>query len=405
MSNRESLMIKDNSSSVPTRQTNPTTLILLVLPLIILGGLVFFFLRTGGGLNLGSPVPVETLSVERTVLKPGIFEITIRNTSLEEITIAQVIVNDAFWNFEVTPSHTIPRLGRALVRIDYPWSNYEAYAVRLFTANAIPFDIEIPVAFNTPRPNAQTFLAFGLIGIYVGVIPVYLGLLWYPALRSLSRRWMVFILAVTAGLLVFLGLDTLAEAIEQAAAVPGPFQGIGLIGIGTLGTFLLLETISQFEKKRGRSEASQRMSVAFLIAVGIGLHNLGEGLAIGAAYSVGEIALGGFLVVGFIIQNITEGVAIIAPVLRDHPRIKQLALLGLIGGAPAILGAWIGGLSPSPTLAVLFLAIGTGAVFAVVLEISRLIVKDTSREPMPAVVFSGVLAGMLVLWVTGLMIK
>lgn len=398
-------MIDEKSPGLPARQANPTTLVLLLLPLLVLGGLIVLFLRTGGGLNLSSPVPVEALSVERVVLEPGIIEISVRNTSLEEITIAQVIVNEAFWLFEATPSQTIPRLGRAVIRLEYPWSYSEAYIVRMFTSNAIAFEVEIPVAFNTPRPNTQTFLAFGLIGLYVGVIPVYLGLLWYPALRSLSRRWMVFVLAVTAGLLVFLGLDTLAEAIEQAAAVPGPFQGIGLVGIGTLGTFLLLEAISQYEKKQGRSEASQRMSVAFLIAVGIGLHNLGEGLAIGAAYNVGEIALGAFLVVGFIIQNITEGVAIIAPVLRDRPRLGQLALLGLIGGAPAMLGAWIGGLSPSPTLAVLFLSVGTGAVLAVVLEIARLIRKDTTREPMPAVVFSGVMAGMLVLWATGLMIK
>jgi zinc transporter, ZIP family len=142
-----------------------------------------------------------------------------------------------------------------------------------------------------------------------------------------------------------------------------------------------------------------------MIAVGIGLHNLGEGLAIGAAYNVGEIALGAFLVVGFIIQNITEGLGIIAPVLRDRPGLSQLALMGLVGGGPAIVGAWIGGFSPSPTLAVLFLAIGTGAVFEVVYEIAKLIQKDTTREPMPLTVFSGIVAGMMLLWVTGLLIK
>jgi zinc transporter ZupT len=126
---------------------------------------------------------------------------------------------------------------------------------------------------------------------------------------------------------------------------------------------------------------------------------------IGAAYNVGEIALGTFLVVGFIIQNITEGLGIIAPVLRDRPSIQSLALMGLIGGGPAILGAWVGGLSPSATLAVLFLAIGAGAIFEVVYEIAKLIQKDTARQAMPVTVFSGVLAGMLLLWVTGLMIK
>jgi zinc transporter ZupT len=142
-----------------------------------------------------------------------------------------------------------------------------------------------------------------------------------------------------------------------------------------------------------------------MIATGIGLHNLGEGLAIGAAFNVGEIALGAFLVVGFIIQNITEGLGIIAPVLRDKPGLRNLALMGLVGGAPAILGAWIGGFSPSPTLAVLFLGIGAGAVFEVVYEIAKLIQKDTTKQAMPLTVFSGILSGMLLLWVTGLLIK
>jgi zinc transporter ZupT len=216
---------------------------------------------------------------------------------------------------------------------------------------------------------------------------------------------MTFLLAVTAGLLVFLGLDTLVEAIEQAGTVPGSFQGIGLIGIGTLGTFFLLDAISRRQIAVGRSEASQRLMLAYMIAVGIGLHNLGEGLAIGASFNVGEIALGAFLVVGFIIQNITEGLGIIAPVLRDRPGLRNLAMMGLVGGVPAILGAWIGGFSPSPILAVLFLAIGTGAVFEVVYEIAKLIRKDTTRQAMPLTVFSGIISGMLMLWVTGLLIK
>jgi zinc transporter ZupT len=394
--------------SIPTtneRRLNPTLLILLILPLVILGGVIWLFLTTGGGLDLTAPAPVEALTVERTVLKRGSIEVSVRNAGPEDLTISQVIVNNAVWPFTASPSPTIPRLRTATVRLDYPWSYGEAYAIRLFSTNAIAFDTEIPVAFETPEPDNRTFLSFTLIGLYVGVIPVYLGLVWFPALRQLGRKWMVFLLAVTAGLLVFLGLDTLAEALEQAGAVAGSFQGLGLIGIGAVGTFFLLDAISRRQAATGRSEASQRMSLAYMIAVGIGLHNLGEGLAIGAAFNVGEIALGAFLVVGFIIQNITEGLGIIAPVLRDRPSVAQLALMGLVGGAPAIVGAWIGGFSPSPVLAVLFLAIGTGAVFEVVYEIAKLIQKDTAREAMPLTVFSGIMAGMLMLWVTGLLIK
>jgi zinc transporter ZupT len=381
------------------------TLILLLLPIVLLVGVIFLFLNTGGGLDLRSAAPVEDLTIERYELSPNRIDIYVRNSGPEALTISSIIINDAVWPFKVTPDKTIPRLGRATVQVDYPWSYAEAYGIRLFTSNAIAFDLEIPVAFNTPEPSTGTLWSFALIGLYVGVIPVFLGIFWFPALRQLGRRWMVFLMALTAGLLIFLGLDTLVEALENAAKAPGPFQGIGLIGIGAVATFLLLDALSRKQVNAGGDESSQRLSLAYMIALGIGIHNLGEGLAIGAAYNVGEIALGAFLVVGFIIQNITEGLGIIAPVLRDRPGILPLIWMGLIGGTPAILGAWIGGFAPSPTLAVLFLAIGTGAIFEVVYEVAKLIQKDVQKESMPMTVFSGVLAGMLLLWVTGLLIK
>jgi len=388
----------------PSRFTFRTLLLLLV-PIVLLAGVIALFLTTGGGLDLRSAAPVEDLSIERYILKRNLIELHVRNTGPEELTIAQLAINEAIMPFTVTPDTSIPRLGRAVIHINYPWSDGEAYGITVFTTNAIAFGVDIPVAFVTPQPTGGTFWGFTLIGLYVGVIPIFLGIFWFPALRTLGRRTMTFLMAATAGLLIFLGIDTIAEALEFAAEVPGPFQGIGLVGIGAVATFLLLDAISKQQTSIAGSESDRRLAIAFMIAVGIGFHNLGEGLAIGAAYSVGEIALGTFLVVGFIIQNITEGLGIIAPVLRDRPSLGRLAIMGLIGGGPAIIGAWIGGYSPSPILAVLFLAIGTGAIFEVVYEIAKLIQKDTQREAMPMTVFSGVVTGMLLLWVTGLLIK
>lgn len=381
------------------------TLVLLLIPILLLAGVIALFLSTGGGLDLQAPVPVENLSIERYYLERNTIELNVQNTGPEEVTIASVIINEAVMPFSVSPSPTIPRLGRATIHVNYAWTYGEAYGITIFTSNAIPFIVDIPVAFETPQPSPRTFWGFTLIGLYVGVIPIFLGIFWFPALRQLGRRTMTFLMAATAGLLIFLGLDTIVEALEVAAQVPSSFQGIGLIGIGAVATFLLLDAISRRQTAVTGSETERRLAVALMIAIGIGFHNLGEGLAIGAAYNVGEIALGTFLVVGFIIQNITEGLGIIAPVLRDRPSLSRLALMGLIGGAPAILGAWIGGYTPSPFLAVLFLAIGTGAIFEVVYEIAKLIQKDTARESMPMTVFSGVLTGMLLLWVTGLLIK
>jgi zinc transporter ZupT len=335
----------------------------------------------------------------------------VRNTSPQPLTIAQVDIRDAFVPFAVSPERVLPRLGRAVVRIPYPWIEAEAYAIRLFSSNSIPFDTSIDAAAQTPSADAATLGGFTLIGLYVGVIPVFLGIFWYPALRRLGRGAFLWLLSLTIGLLLFLGIDAVSEALETAATLGGPFQGAGLIGLGIVTTFLALAAIARRQdsgaepgagEPRG-NPAGRPARIALMIAVGIGLHNLGEGLAIGAAYSIGAAALGSFLVIGFILQNITEGLGIIAPIMRHRPSLRLLAGLGLIGGAPAIAGTWAGGLLYSPALAVLFLSIGAGAVFEVAYEIGRLIGKEAPR--MPFTLASGVVAGMAVLYVTGLLIK
>jgi len=379
---------------------------MLLLPVILLVGIIVLFVVTNGaGLKVEPAAPIEAITFERTVLRPDEFELQVRNTSSQEVTISAVNINDAIWRFNAQPGNTIPRLGQAAIRVHYPWVRGQAYVITLFSSNSIAFTTNIPVAAETATPTSATLLSFTLIGLYVGVIPVFLGIFWFPALKRLGRQWMTFLMALTAGLLIFLGIDASSEALELARAVGGPFQGVGLVGIGIVATFMLLDAISRRQTTVKRSEADQRLAVAFMIALGIGLHNLGEGLAIGASFSVGAAALGTFLVVGFIIQNLTEGLGIIAPVLKDSPSFGNLAAMGLIGGAPAIAGAWIGGLTYSQPLAVLFLAIGAGAVFEVVYEIAKLTQKDIAKHPAPLTVFAGLTMGMLLLYVTGLFIK
>jgi zinc transporter, ZIP family len=382
------------------------TLGLLLLPLALLAGVIaLFFYTSGAGLNVEPAAPIESLSFERTVLRPGEIEFQVRNTSPQAVTIAMININDGIVRYAIEPDSTLPRLRQATIRVPYPWVEGDAYEIALFSSNSVAFTTAIEVATATKTVDNNTLLSFTLIGLYVGVIPVFLGLFWFPALRRLGPRWMMFLMALTVGLLIFLGIDATSEALEIAREIGGPFQGVGLVGLGIVLTFLLLDAIFRRQTTIGRSEAEQRLAVAFMIAIGIGLHNLGEGLAIGAAYSVGAAALGTFLVVGFILQNITEGLGIIAPVLKDRPTFANLALMGLIGGVPAIIGAWVGGLTYSQPLAVLFLAIGAGAVFEVVYEIGKIIQRDTVKRPMPLTIFSGVTAGMLLLYVTGLLIK
>ncbi len=392
--------------SKPVAPSAGSTFALFLIPLLLLIGVIALFMYTNGaGLNVEPAAPIESIDFERTILRPGEMEFLVRNTSPQAITLAALIINDSVTPFSASPSTTIPRLGQATVLASYPWVEAESYAVKFFSSSAVAFETAIDVATTTATPDQGTLLSFTLIGLYVGVIPVFLGMFWFPVLRRLGPRWMTFLMAITAGLLVYLGIDATNEALEQGRELGGPFQGVGLIGIGIVATFLLLDAIARRQKSIGRSEAEQRLAVATMIAVGIGLHNLGEGLAIGAAFSIGAASLGTFLVVGFIVQNITEGLGIIAPVLRDRPSFTNLAWMGMIGGVPAIVGAWVGGLVYSQPLSVLFLAIGAGAVFEVVYEISKLIQKDTAKQPMPVTVFSGVTVGMLLLYITGFLIK
>ena len=394
------------TSATSPRVLNWKTLALFIVPiLLLLGVIALFWFTDGAGLKVQPVVPIEHLTFEQTILRPGEIELHVQNTGPQETTIAQIKINDAIWPFTVSPSNTIPRLGRAALTLKYAWVQAESYEINLFSSNSIAFTTNIAAAATTATADTKTLLSFTLIGLYVGVIPVLLGIFWFPALRRLGPRALMFLMAITAGLLIFLGIDATSEALELAGDLGGPFQGVGLVGIGIVVTFLLLDAISRRQVSVGRSEAAQRMTIALMIAIGIGLHNLGEGLAIGASFSVGAASLGTFLVIGFIIQNITEGLGIIVPVLKDQPSVPHLLGMGLIGGGPAIVGAWIGGLTYSQPLAVLFLAVGSGAIFEVVYEIAKLIQKDGAKHPMPLTIFSGVTTGMLMLYLTGLLIK
>lgn len=346
-----------------------------LMPLLLLAGILYLLLARGTGLRLAAPAPIESVEFERVVFRPGEIRAHIINTGPEPVTIAQVQVgwtNRASWEFEMTPSATVPRLGRAVVTIPYPWTPGEPYEIVLITANSLVFSREIEVAAETPAAGAETLGAFALLGIYVGVIPVFLGILWLPFLRSLSGRWYSFLLSLTAGLLVFLGVDALEDALGNAEQVPGPYQGVALILIGLSLSLLGLYAVSGWlQRGRDSSALGAGLLLAYTVAFGIGVHNLGEGLAIGGAYALGEFATGFLLVVGFMVHNLTEGVAVVAPVVRSRFKWRHLLWLGLLAGGPTIAGTLLGAFAYTALWAVLFLAIGAGAVFQVVIEIAR----------------------------------
>ncbi len=371
-----------------------------LLPLLLLGGLLALFLRVGPlGVFRAAFPPVEELTFERIMFpEPGRLVVHVVNGGPEPVTISQVTVDEAYWSFTMEGGPTLARLDDARIDIPYPWVRGEPVVVGLVTSSGLTFTREVPVATESPRADRRYLSTFALLGVYVGVVPVFLGLLWLPFLRGVPRHWTDFFLSLTMGLLVFLGVDALAEAIEMSGTIASAFQGIGLITMGVIGAPLLIESVGRL---RGPNAANEALRTASLIALGIGLHNLGEGLAIGSAYAAGELALGSTLVIGFLLHNTTEGVGIVTPLARTPVRLSLLVGLGALAGVPTILGAWIGGLSYSPVATVLFLAIGAGAVIQVVWTLGTLLSRREGglTRPLNA---AGLLAGLAVMYVTGL---
>ena len=373
-------------------------------PLILLAALVALFLRVGpvGVFRQAFP-PVEQLTVERIRLpQPGVMEVRVVNGGPEAVTVAQVMVDDANWVHSIDGDRTLQRLDSRTITIPYPWVEGEPHVVALVTSTGLTFTGEIPVATLSPTADGRYLGTFALLGIYAGVIPVFIGLLWLPFMRAVERRWIDFFLSLTIGLLVFLGVDALVEAIETAALVPSAYQGTGLVLLGLAGTPLAIAALGHW--RAGRRESRSPLYVAGLIALGIGLHNLGEGLAIGTSYATGEIALGTFLVIGFLLHNTTEGLGIVAPLANERPSLGTLVLLGALAGVPTVLGAWLGAFTYSPVWTTLFFAIGAGAIVQVVYEIWRLFARRSAGGLASPLNTAGLLAGMAIMYATGLLV-
>jgi zinc transporter ZupT len=396
---------------------------LALLPLVLLGMLLALIVwsRPADTLRGEGAPPIERLTFQRVTLEPAMIVATIFNDGPDPVAIAQVQVDDAFWTFTADRGQTLGHLGRTTLRIPYPRVEGEAHVVRVLTSTGTPFDHGIAVAVETPRATGRFLGVFTLIGLYVGVLPVAIGLLWFPFLARLSARGMDFLLALTIGLLAFLLIDGAQDGFEAAGLLPDSLQGGVLFALGAAGAYLLLEATGAWLRSRRPGEGGQAgppsaaagvadtggWVLSLMIAVGIGLHNFGEGLAIGSAFALGEAALGTLLIVGFTLHNTTEGLAIVAPLAREQRPavISQLLLLGLIGGVPTIAGAWLGGLVYSPVWSVLFLALGVGAIAQVIVQIGRQVGGERAAGRFTSgPVLAGLAAGAMVMYVTGMMV-
>jgi ZIP family zinc transporter len=394
------------SSSFAARFSGAHWRLWALLPIVALVGAVAVFVSTGNGLLdlVGeSPPPRDELDVRRVEFRPGEIKVRVTNPQRDDITIASVTVDDAIVPYRLDGGRTLGRLRSTTVVIPFDWVEGEPLTVGVTSSTGIESSQEIDAAVETPQASARGFLGYGVIGLLVGVLPVALGLAWLPSLRRASPQWLAAFMALTAGLLTFLAFEALSEALDLQAALPTGIGGVGLVLLGVASTYLFLTLLSRRSASGGGVVGG--VALATLVAVGIGLHNLGEGLAIGTSFALGELALGTFFVVGFMVHNVTEGLGIAAPIADGgKASVGRLAALALIAGAPAIVGAWLGGYVTSDVLGVLFFAGAAGAALEVVVEVGRYVARKAPGGLSSGYVLGGYVAGIAVMYVTGLLI-
>ena len=381
--------------------------VLGLVPLLLVVAAIGAFSALGApGLGERRGPPVEELAVERTTLAPGTIELSVRNDGPDPVSVAQVAVNDAFVPFR-GGERPIGRLGSQKLVIAQPWIEGESYEISLLTSTGATIAHEIPIAVRTPAADAGFYGLMALLGIYVGVIPIALGMLWLPWIRRIPPAWLRAVMALTVGLLGFLAIDATLEGVELAGEGAQAFGGIALVFLGAAFAYLALTGVGAWLDQRRRARATAGASgatLALLVAVGIGLHNLGEGLAIGTAYATGALALGAFLVIGFALHNTTEGIAIVAPIAGERPSLRRLAALGLVAGGPAVLGAWIGASAFNASIAAFLFGAGAGAIAQVIVQLAPSLRAEGERGLQPRVV-GGLLAGLAIMFATGLLVS
>jgi zinc transporter, ZIP family len=378
-----------------------------LIPILLLAVAVGGYVASGSslaGLIGSNPPQPDEFDVRRVEFKPGEIRVKVTNPQQDDLTIASVTVDDAIVPFSLDGPQTLGRLRSSTIVIPYDWTPQDPISIGVTSSSGIETVKEIAAAVETPGVSGGGFLGYGIIGFLVGVLPVALGLLWLPSLRRVEQRWLTAFMALTAGLLSFLGVEALFEAFELQGALPGAVGGPGLVLLGVATSFLTMTFIS------GRFSANANgvlggVALATLVAIGIGLHNFGEGLAIGTSFAFGQLTLGSFLIVGFMIHNVTEGLGIAAPAADGGATLSlpRLVTLALIAGGPAILGAWTGGFIANDVLAVLFFGAAAGAAFEVVAEVVRYVGRRGSADLRSGYAVGGFLAGIAIMYVTGLL--
>jgi zinc transporter ZupT len=366
--------------------------------------MVYIFGPGADLLDFGVALP--EITIEKVDFVDSEIQATVRNTGHIPVEIVMADVNDRIQPAAVEPDRFLERFETTLVRIPFEWNEAEPYIIGITIEDGTRFERAVEAAAPALELTFELAIFFAIIGTYVGVIPVMIGLLWLPFIKKISKQKYHFFLALTAGLLLFLAIDSIEEAVDVSDEnLANGFNGTLLVSTVVVLSFLGLYYLgNKLVKKADSLGLTKPVAIALMISIGIGLHNFGEGLAIGAALGMGSIAFSTFLIVGFALHNTTEGIAIAAPMSRGKLMVGKLVLMGLIAGSPAIFGAWIGGFSYSPFTSVVFLAVGAGAIFQVIVVIVKWIQEESEKNLSSFTVISGFAIGMLVMYLTSILV-
>jgi len=423
-----------NEEKDENTQTNPSNkqssrrklIAFATIPILVLAIMITFLLSPAGQsfVNFSGLSPLPRISIEKIEFHQGDkILMFVRNTGPSDVTIAQADVNDRIQPSAIEPGKVVSRLSEAKLSIPFPRTAGIPYEFGITTSDGTRFSKSIEAAALTPTANVEQATLFAILGTYVGIIPILIGLLWYPFMKTMSKRKYDFLLSLTIGLLVFLAIDALLEANKIATNnVADVFNGVLIILITIISFIALIygsEKINQRDDRKSKETKDDKpslkidssksntisssssgvtsdqyeqqgaeeqrqvtltkaLSISLMISIGIGLHNFGEGLAIGAAVLLGEVALSTFLILGFTIHNTTEGLAIVTPLAKvGKVGIRKIVMMGMVAGVPTILGAWLGGFLYSPIASIIFLSIGGGAIFQVVFSITYWMLNNT----------------------------
>ncbi|HEX4346527.1 MAG TPA: hypothetical protein VHZ73_03090 [Vicinamibacterales bacterium] len=349
----------------------------------------------------------QYVSFSKVSVTPDGFLVTVLNESEGPVTIAQVIVDDAFWSYTANRTAAIQPLASVTLTIPYPWVPGENHHIEVMTSTGQRFGGDA-LGVPTPAPDTQFFVTFLSVGLVVGLVPVAIGLCWLPLASHAGRRTSQAMSAFAAAVLLFLLVDSIRQALRATHLMAGAYQGIMLFVIGAAAAFVGVGALSVWWKRRamaGGSGTYATWALAVTVAIGIGLSNLARGVEVGTDLAQGEMLLRGVTILGLTLQSVLAGATICAALAGTRARFCAFLGLVLVAGAPAVLGLWLGGLLLTSPVATAIVGMEAGGVAAAIPTLAARIASDAPLHEALATprVVAGAMTGLVMMYIGALL--